>query len=59
MPKRYEKIRDSLKKKMDEDDAKRIAAKTYNKTRKKGEPKLSPVTPPEIATQELGVLVIS
>ena len=42
MPKRYEKIRDSLKKKMDEDDAKRIAAKTYNKTRKKGEPKLSP-----------------
>ena len=41
MPKRYEAIRDSMAKKMPMAEAKEKAAKTYNATRKKGEP---PVT---------------
>lgn len=41
MPKRYEAIRDSLKKRgKSAKEAKRIAAATYNKTKKPGEPKL-------------------
>lgn len=42
MPKRYERIRDSLLAQgRNEKDAKRIAAATYNKTRKSGEPSLA------------------
>lgn len=42
MPARYEKIRDALLKRgKSEKDAKRIAAATYNKTRKRGQ---KPVT---------------
>lgn len=41
MPKRYEAIRDSLVKSgKSYDEAQRIAAMTYNKTRKTSEPKL-------------------
>ncbi len=42
MPKRYEAIRDSLVKSgKGYDEAQRIAAATYNKTKKPGESKLS------------------
>lgn len=42
MPRRYEKIRDSLKQSgKTTDEAQRIAAATYNKTRKPNEPKLT------------------
>jgi hypothetical protein len=43
MPRRYEAMRDKFKKEgMSEKAAKEKAAKIYNATRKKGEPKLSP-----------------
>lgn len=42
MPRRYERIRDSyIRAGKSVKQAKRLAAMTYNKTRKPGEPKLS------------------
>lgn len=43
MPKKYEKIRDSLKRRGKSDrEAKRIAAATYNKQRKPGQKPVGP-----------------
>jgi hypothetical protein len=43
VPRRYEKMRDKFKKEgMSEEAAKAKAARIYNATKKKGEPKLSP-----------------
>lgn len=56
MPKRYEAMRDSIAQKKPYDEAQRIAAATYNKTKKKGEPPLSskPSISMETAMKGLG-----
>lgn len=55
MPRRYEAIRDSLiQQGKPEAEAKRIAAATYNKTRKSGEPSLARRVAREKAEKRIG-----